>query len=148
MFTSSDSTFMLGNYTFTKTDLGSHTFTVTLNTLGMQTITATDTVKSTITGTASVIVNPGRDLPLDNRFLGMGSDQHPLAVSATVAGSRTLSVDSTVTHTLPTPIPIGIVANARVSGPLRAKKGLSKGSLSLADLDSFLEAEGLAQGGG
>jgi hypothetical protein len=60
-FTSSDGAAVLpANYTFTKRDAGSHTFTVTLKTNGSQTVTATDTVTSTITGSASVTVNaPG-----------------------------------------------------------------------------------------
>jgi hypothetical protein len=44
------------NYTFTKLDMGRHTFTVTLKTAGSQTITATDTVTSSITATDSVTV--------------------------------------------------------------------------------------------
>jgi hypothetical protein len=57
-FTSSDGAAVLpANYTFTKADLGVHTFTVTLNTTGSQTVTATDTVHGTITGTATVTVN-------------------------------------------------------------------------------------------
>jgi hypothetical protein len=59
-FTSSDGAAVLpADYTFTKADLGVHTFTLstTLNTTGPQTVTATDTVKSTITGSASVTVN-------------------------------------------------------------------------------------------
>jgi len=51
-FTSSDSMAALpANYTFTAVDNGSHTLTATLNTAGAQSITATDTSKSTITGT-------------------------------------------------------------------------------------------------
>jgi hypothetical protein len=58
--TSSDSSAILpGNYTFTAADAGVHTFTgVILKTAGSQSITATDTVTSTITGSASVTVNP------------------------------------------------------------------------------------------
>jgi hypothetical protein len=68
-FTSSDGAAVLpADYKFTKTDLGVHTFTVTLNSNGAQTITATDTVKSTITGTASVTVNSaGAPPPAGNR---------------------------------------------------------------------------------
>jgi hypothetical protein len=51
------------NYTFTKADAGSHTFTVILETSGSQTLTVTDTVKSRITGTASVTVNPAGSAP-------------------------------------------------------------------------------------
>jgi hypothetical protein len=59
-FTSSDAQAVLpGNYTFTSTDAGVHTFTngATLKTAGSQTIVATDTVTSTITGKQTVSVN-------------------------------------------------------------------------------------------
>ena len=47
------------SYTFTAADAGSHTFTnVVLETAGSQTITATDSVTSTITGSATVNVVP------------------------------------------------------------------------------------------
>jgi hypothetical protein len=74
-FTSSDSTFTQFNYTFTKTDLGVHTFTVTLNSTGAQTITATDTVKSTITGTASVTVQAPAPPPSSPRGSRRGGGQ-------------------------------------------------------------------------
>jgi hypothetical protein len=55
-FTSSDSAAVLpANYTFTSTDAGTHSFSVSLNTVGTQSITATDTVTSSVTGTASGI---------------------------------------------------------------------------------------------
>ena len=55
-FTSSDGLAALpANYTFTTADNGSHTFTATLSTVGTQSIMATDTSKSTITGTESGI---------------------------------------------------------------------------------------------
>jgi hypothetical protein len=60
-FTSSDGQAVLpGNYTFTGTDAGSHTFTngVTLKTAGSQSVTTTDTTTASITGTGSVPVNP------------------------------------------------------------------------------------------
>jgi hypothetical protein len=59
-FSSSDAQAVLpANYTFTKADLGSHAFTVSLKTTNppTQMITATDTVTSTITGTATVTVS-------------------------------------------------------------------------------------------
>ena len=46
------------NYTFTSTDAGSHTFSITLSTAGTQSITATDLARATITGSISVTVNP------------------------------------------------------------------------------------------
>jgi uncharacterized repeat protein (TIGR03803 family) len=59
-FTSSDARAVLpANYTFTSSDGGQHTFTVTLKTAGSQSVTATDTVTSSISGTASgIAVNP------------------------------------------------------------------------------------------
>jgi hypothetical protein len=51
-FSSSDGSALLpANYTFTAADKGKHTFSATLNTLGIQSLTATDTVTATITGT-------------------------------------------------------------------------------------------------
>ena len=55
-FTSNDAQAALpANYTFTTTDHGTHTFTITLKTAGSQSITATDASTSTITGTLSGI---------------------------------------------------------------------------------------------
>ncbi len=57
--TSSDGAASLpANYTFTAGDSGSHTFPVKLNTPGAQTVTATDIATGTLTGSASVTVNP------------------------------------------------------------------------------------------
>jgi hypothetical protein len=83
-FTSSDGAAVLpADYKFTKTDLGVHTFTVTLNSAGAQTITATDTVKSTITGTASVTVNLASAAPLSPG--GRSGGTAPAAASGSVA---------------------------------------------------------------
>jgi Big-like domain-containing protein/VCBS repeat protein len=58
-FTSSDLQAVLpADYTFTAADNGSHTFTVMFKTAGVQSLTATDTVTSSITGTANTTVNP------------------------------------------------------------------------------------------
>ena len=52
-FTSSDAQATLpADYTFTAGDTGVHTFTATLKTAGTQSLTATDTVDSSITGSA------------------------------------------------------------------------------------------------
>jgi hypothetical protein len=57
-FTSTDPAAALPpDYTFTATDKGKHTFSVTLNTAGTQTITATDTVTSSITGKFKVSIS-------------------------------------------------------------------------------------------
>jgi fibronectin type 3 domain-containing protein len=58
-FTSSDPGATLpSDYTFTSTDFGVHSFTVTLGKAGNQTVTAQDTATSYIKGTATVKVNP------------------------------------------------------------------------------------------
>jgi uncharacterized delta-60 repeat protein len=55
-FTSSDSQAVLpADYTFTSSDAGSHSFSVTLKTAGTQTATATDTAVSSVTGTSNHI---------------------------------------------------------------------------------------------
>jgi hypothetical protein len=61
-FTSSDPTASLPkDYAFSAADKGKHVFTkaVTLHTAGSRTVTATDTVTSSITGKATVAVQPG-----------------------------------------------------------------------------------------
>jgi trimeric autotransporter adhesin len=56
-FTSSDAQAGLpGNYTFTASDNGVHTFSATLKTAGSQSLMATDTVTSSITGGQAGIV--------------------------------------------------------------------------------------------
>jgi hypothetical protein len=56
-FTSSDGSAVLpADYTFLASDHGSHCFTVTFNTAGVQTLTATDTVTSSLTGQTQVWV--------------------------------------------------------------------------------------------
>jgi hypothetical protein len=45
------------NYTFTSTDAGTHTFSVTLMTMGNQTITATDTANGSLSDTRTVSVS-------------------------------------------------------------------------------------------
>jgi hypothetical protein len=59
-FTSSDALAVLpANYTFTATDAGSHTFTVTLKTDGTDSISVADLTTPTIQGSASVTISPG-----------------------------------------------------------------------------------------
>jgi hypothetical protein len=59
-FTSSDGQSSLpGDYTFTAADNGARTFTVTYRTEGTQSLTVTDTVTSSITGTANTTVRAG-----------------------------------------------------------------------------------------
>jgi hypothetical protein len=47
------------DYTFTSSDSGVHTFSASLQTAGIQSLTATDTVKSSMTGTqAGIVISP------------------------------------------------------------------------------------------
>jgi hypothetical protein len=56
-FTSTDAAAALpSDYTFTATDAGVHSFSITLKTAGTRSVTATDTVTSSIKGTQSGIV--------------------------------------------------------------------------------------------
>ena len=55
-FSSTDSQLVLPNYTFTAANAGTHTFSVTFKTAGVQSITATDTVNANIIGTEENIV--------------------------------------------------------------------------------------------
>jgi hypothetical protein len=58
--TSSDGAATLpANYAFTGADAGSHSFSVTLRTLGSQDVTATDTANASISGLQTVTVQPG-----------------------------------------------------------------------------------------
>jgi hypothetical protein len=58
-FTSSDPQATLpGDYSFTAGDAGVHTFSVTLRSVGNRTVTVTDTANATITGSATITVNP------------------------------------------------------------------------------------------
>jgi hypothetical protein len=58
-FTSSDGGATLpADYPFVAGDNGTHNFSVTLNTIGSQTVTATDTITSSIHGTAGITVRP------------------------------------------------------------------------------------------
>jgi hypothetical protein len=56
---SSDSAAQLpADYTFTAADHGEHVFSITLQTPGVQTVSATDTANHSITGSATLTVNP------------------------------------------------------------------------------------------
>jgi DNA/RNA endonuclease G (NUC1) len=58
-FTSTAATTLPADYTFTASDNGVHTFTITPAAAGTDTITATDTVTSSITGSATINVANG-----------------------------------------------------------------------------------------
>jgi hypothetical protein len=60
-FASSDAQAVLpGTYTFAAAEAGTHTFSATLKTAGMQSLTATDTANARLAGTQSVTVNPAK----------------------------------------------------------------------------------------
>jgi hypothetical protein len=98
-FTSSDPAPVLpADYSFTSPgDSGRHVFSVTLGTVGAQTVTATDTLTSTITGTASITVaNISGAMQRDLR-VRLGTQFTNLAVATfTVAnppGTLTATID-------------------------------------------------------
>ncbi|MGD0861702.1 MAG: hypothetical protein ABSA21_02945, partial [Candidatus Limnocylindrales bacterium] len=83
-FTSSDPAAVLpANYTFTGADAGTHTFSVTLKTLGTQWVRATDTVTASITGSQSGIVVKASIV----RYSGADRFATAAAVSAHTFGS-------------------------------------------------------------
>jgi beta-lactamase superfamily II metal-dependent hydrolase len=67
-FTSSSAGTLPADYTFTGGDAGTHTFSVTLTTNGMQTVTATDTVTASITGSGSTTVSNAPPPPAATHF--------------------------------------------------------------------------------
>src|SRR5262249_23589975 len=72
-FTSSDSASptLPTDYTFIPaSDQGSHTFSITLNTLGTETLTVTDTLVTAMTGTATVNVAHNPDLIVTKTHVG------------------------------------------------------------------------------
>jgi len=69
------------NYTFVpSTDNGTHTFSVTFKTAGNRSVTVTDLANRSITGSSSVVVNPGA---LDNIALS------PVTATIAAGGSQT-----------------------------------------------------------
>jgi hypothetical protein len=86
-FTSSDARAVLpANYTFTGGDAGRHAFSVTLKTAGTRSVTATDTVASSVAGTAGgIVVNAAAAA----RFILSA----PASVTHGVAFSVTLTVE-------------------------------------------------------
>jgi len=105
-FTSSDAQAVLpADYTFNPgTDLGTHTFSLTLNSLNSQTVTATDTLAAPITATANFNVKHNPDLALakthsGNFTQGQNGARYTLTVSNT--GDRPTTGTVTVVDTLP-----------------------------------------------
>jgi uncharacterized repeat protein (TIGR01451 family) len=105
-FTSSDAQAVLpADYTFDpNTDAGTHTFSVTLNSLNSQTVTATDTLAAPISGTATLDVTHNPDLTITkthtgNFTQGQNGAKYTLAVSN--AGDLPSTGTVTVTDSLP-----------------------------------------------
>jgi uncharacterized repeat protein (TIGR01451 family) len=115
-FTTSDPAPTLpADYTFVPaTDNGTHTFSVTLNTLSNQTITATDTLITGMTGTATVNVAHNPDLTVSSTHSGsfkQGDAADTYILTVTNVGDTATSGTVTVTDTLP----FGLTATA-ISG--------------------------------
>jgi hypothetical protein len=88
-FTSSDAQAGLpGEYAFSSSDAGVHTFTngVILKTAGSQTVTAADTTTASLTGSAAVAVSPAAA----SKLIVTG---FPSATTAGVAGSFTVTLE-------------------------------------------------------
>jgi hypothetical protein len=89
-FTSSDPNAILpADYTFTSSDAGVHTFSlgVTLKKAGSQTVTATDTGSSSVTGSATLSVNPA-----SANQLAFGQQPTNTAPGATISPAVTVSI--------------------------------------------------------
>jgi uncharacterized repeat protein (TIGR01451 family) len=114
-FTSSDPQAILpADYTFVSGDAGTHTFSVTLATLGDQTISVVDTHASGFTGTTTVNVNTTPDLTITKSHSGnffVGQTGASYTITASNAGRGPTVGTVTVTDTLPT----GLTATA-ISG--------------------------------
>jgi hypothetical protein len=171
-FTSSDSNAVLpGNYSFTKLDGGSHTFTVTLNSPGARTLTATDTAHSGTNGTAFITVNatPGAP-PTPNSGSGRAattaasgtggtiSPEDAVAVLAAAPGLSTASSPHALTAPTTNSAPLPMAARGPgalvVQDPARelpttgavlapsVEKRPAEGSLGLAALEAYFAAVG------
>jgi hypothetical protein len=171
-FTSSDGQAGLPvNYTFTKGDLGAHTFTVTLQNSGSQTVTAADTKNKSITGTATVIVNTaGPSPPMAGGLSGSAapdsagdndhnhaaalaaqladrppwatdSAQHPLAATSGPLVSGSRPVAEQAARTFAHRVPASAVANVRRAPALPSAADPRAGGLRLTDVEAFFAVE-------
>ncbi len=117
-FTSSDSQAVLpANYTFVAGDHGVHTFTTVLKTLGSQTISVADTVNGSITGSATVTVNPPPTLRIVQLTNAVQLQWPTSAVSFTLQLSTNLFLTnswSTVTNA-PQTVATNYVVTNRIS---------------------------------
>jgi hypothetical protein len=76
-----------GSYTFTSTDKGVHTFSVTLKTAGSETVTVTDHAVSSVTGSATTTVSPAAATKL-----GFGQQPTNTVVGAAISPAVTVLV--------------------------------------------------------
>lgn len=101
-FTSSDGAAVLpADYTFVAgTDFGSHTFTVTLSTTGMQTITVNDTAITVMTGNGSVDIehNPDMTVASAHSSFEQGQTGATYTLTATNVGDRPTTGQVTVSE--------------------------------------------------
>ena len=87
-FTSSDGAATLpANYGFIAGDAGSHSFSVTLRTVGSQDVTATDTANASVTGLQTVTVSPGAATHFLGECAGIGDGGIAQSVSVTAKDS-------------------------------------------------------------
>jgi uncharacterized repeat protein (TIGR01451 family) len=115
-FTSSDALAILpADYTFTAADAGTHTFPITLKTLGNQTITVTDVRSAGFTGTATFNVANGPDLVISKTHTGnfsVGQTGATYTITIMNAGNTATGAGNSVTVT--DSLPAGLNATAFV----------------------------------
>ena len=114
-FTSTDPSASLPtNYPFTSANAGTESFTATLNTAGTQTIVATDTITTSIKGSASTIVSSstsaafiGTDTPTQGNWINVyGSQGYNVLGSAVVNPTyATVTPSGQLLYTYATPAP-------------------------------------------
>jgi hypothetical protein len=116
-FSSSDGLAGLpANYTFTKADMGSHTFSVTLNSTGTQTVTVKDKAHKTIEGTASVTVNSAGAPPPTNDGAGREAAISSVSADASLSALRVATALDGVSL-VGAPSDSGLAATGRTSPP-------------------------------
>jgi hypothetical protein len=137
-FTSHDGSAVLpADYTFTLADTGSHTFTVTLNTLGGQTLKATDKHTASISGSAVVAVQAPAPAPSSPRRSRRGGSAP--APAATVAEATPFRI--TATPSAMAGAAVDVLANVVPSYPPTAAFSWLDGPPTLAGNYTFVSAD-------
>jgi uncharacterized repeat protein (TIGR01451 family) len=109
-FTSSDAAAVLpADYTFTTTDAGTHSFPVTLNTLGNQTITVRDVISTGFTGSTTINVNLTPDLVITKSHVGNFVAGQTGTYTITVSNSGSGPTAGTIT--VADVVPAGLTAS-------------------------------------